>query len=84
MGTAEASRANYQWLRWAMRCAERGRDYGSSGSQWPGDIVKFDQTWSLLAWAARCRDAGEMLAIPREFHECRISPFLLDAGKLST
>jgi hypothetical protein len=23
----------------------------------------------------RCRDAGEMLALPREFHECKISPF---------
>jgi hypothetical protein len=23
----------------------------------------------------RCRDAGQMLGLPREFHDCRISPF---------
>ena len=47
---------------------------GSSGSEWLGNIVKFDQYRSLLEWAARCRDGGQMLAL-REFHECRISPF---------
>lgn len=26
-GTAEASPANDQWLCWAVRCAERSRDY---------------------------------------------------------
>jgi hypothetical protein len=29
----------------------------------------------LVEWALRCRDAGEMLALPREFHGCRIRPF---------
>ncbi len=47
----------------------------SSGTEWLGNIVKFDQYRSLVEWAVRCRDAGEMLALPREFHECRISPF---------
>ena len=47
----------------------------SSGTEWLGNIVRFDQYRSLLEWAVRCRDAGEMLALPREFHESRISPF---------
>jgi hypothetical protein len=47
----------------------------SSGTEWLGNIVEFGQYRSLLEWAVRCRDAGEMLAMPREFHECRISPF---------
>jgi hypothetical protein len=53
----------------------------SSGTEWLGNIVKFDQYRSLLEWAARCRDAGEMLALPGEFHECRISPFSVNASK---
>ena len=47
----------------------------SSGTEWLGNIVRFDQYRSLVEWAVRCRDAGEMLALPREFQECRISPF---------
>jgi hypothetical protein len=33
----------------------------SSGTEWLGNIVKFDQYRSLLEWAVRCRDASEML-----------------------
>jgi len=47
----------------------------SAGEVWLGNVVKFDQYQSLLEWAVRCRDAGEMLCLPREFHECRMSPF---------
>jgi hypothetical protein len=47
----------------------------SLGTEWLGNIVEFDQYRSLVEWALRCRDAGEMLALPREFHRCRISPF---------
>jgi hypothetical protein len=47
----------------------------SSGSQWLGNIVEFEQYRSLLEWAVQCRDAGEMLALPFRFDECRISPF---------
>ena len=46
----------------------------SSGTEWLGNIVEFVQYRSLLEWAVRW-DAGEMLAMLREFHECRISPF---------
>src|ERR1700680_83117 len=48
----------------------------SAGEEWLGNVVKFDQYRSLLEWAVRCRDAGEMLSLPCEFHECRISPFV--------
>jgi hypothetical protein len=47
----------------------------SSGTEWLGNIVKFDQYRSLLEWAVRCRDAGEMLTLPHEFHVFRINPF---------
>jgi cobaltochelatase CobN len=47
----------------------------STGTEWLGNIVKFDQYRSLVEWAVQCRDAGEMLALPSEFQECRISPF---------
>ena len=48
----------------------------SSGTEWLGNIAKVEQYRSLLEWAVRCRDAGEMLALPREFQECRINPFV--------
>jgi cobaltochelatase CobN len=47
----------------------------SSGTEWLGRISKFEQYRNLLEWAVRCRDAGEMLALPLEFHGCRITPF---------
>ena len=47
----------------------------ASGTEWLGNIVGFEQYQSLLEWAVRCRDAGQMLALPREFHGCKISPF---------
>lgn len=48
----------------------------SSGTEWLGNIDRFEKYRSLLEWAVRCRDAGEMLALPREFHGCRTSPFV--------
>lgn len=47
----------------------------SSGTEWLGNIDRFEQYRSLLEWAARCRDAGKMLALPSEFRECKLSPF---------
>jgi cobaltochelatase CobN len=47
----------------------------SSGTEWLGNISDFEQYRSLLDWAVQCRDAGEMLALPSQFHGCRISPF---------
>jgi hypothetical protein len=48
----------------------------SSGTEWLGNIDKFEQYRTLLEWALQCRDAGEMLALPREFDDCRVSPFV--------
>jgi hypothetical protein len=48
----------------------------SSGTEWLGNIDHFEQYRSLLEWGARCRDAGEMLALPLEFRRYRISPFV--------
>ena len=48
----------------------------SSGTEWLGNIERFEQYRSLVEWSVRCRDAGEMLALPREFRGCRISPFM--------
>jgi hypothetical protein len=48
----------------------------SSGTEWLGNIDKFEQYRNLLEWAVRCRDAGEILALPREFHGNRLSPFV--------
>ena len=47
-----------------------------SGTEWLGNIARVEQYRSLLEWAVRCRDAGEMLALPLEFHGCHISPFV--------
>ena len=47
-----------------------------SGTEWLGNIARVEQYRSLLEWAVRCRDAGEMLALPLEFHVCRITPFV--------
>jgi len=47
----------------------------ASGTEWLGNVVELGQYRSLMEWAVRCKDAGEMLPLPPEFHECRISPF---------
>src|SRR5580700_8969063 len=52
-----------------------------SGTEWLGNIVSFDQYQSLLEWAVRCRDAGQMLALPRDFHKYKISPFCSVSGR---
>jgi hypothetical protein len=47
-----------------------------SGTEWLGNFAEVEQYRSLLEWAVQFRYAGEMLALPLEFHGCRISPFL--------
>jgi hypothetical protein len=46
----------------------------STGTEWLGNIVVFNQYRTLVEWAVRSREAGEMLAL-RRVHKCRISPF---------
>ena len=48
----------------------------SSGTEWLGNISGFEHYRSLIEWAVRCRDAGEMLALPRHFEGLRVNPFL--------
>jgi hypothetical protein len=47
----------------------------SSGTEWLGNIETRGQYCSLLEWAVRCKDAGEMLTLPPEFQRCRVTPF---------
>jgi hypothetical protein len=47
----------------------------ASGTDWLGNFERIEQYRTLLEWAHRCRDAGEMLALPSEFQRYRISPF---------
>ena len=49
---------------------------GSSGTEWVGNIDTFEEYRSLVDWAVRCKDAGEMLALPKEFRARRINPFI--------
>ncbi len=48
---------------------------GRSGTEWLGNFSSFEEYRSLLEWAVRCRDAGEMLVLPRHFEGLRVSPF---------
>ena len=67
-GTVEASPVDDQRLCWAMRRAERGRDYEFIGYEWLGNIVKFDQYRSLVGVGcpvSGCRrDVGPASRIP--------------------
>lgn len=49
----------------------------SSGTEWFGNITEREQYRSLLEWAVRCRDAGEMLPLPPSFQERKVSPFCM-------
>jgi hypothetical protein len=48
----------------------------SSGAEWVGNIDRFEEYRSLVEWAARCKDAGEMQELPKEFRARRINPFI--------
>lgn len=46
-----------------------------SGTLWLGGITEFGQYQSLVDWAARSRDAGVLLPLPKEFREHTLHPF---------
>jgi hypothetical protein len=46
-----------------------------SGTQWLGEITEFEQYRALVDWACRSRDAGELLPLPKEFHQHTLHPF---------
>ena len=48
----------------------------SIGTEWVGSLERFEEYRTLVEWAVRCKDAGEMLPLPKEFRERRINPFL--------
>ena len=48
-----------------------------SGTERLGNTAEVEQYRGLLEWAVRCRDAGEISALPPEFHRYRFSPFVM-------
>jgi hypothetical protein len=48
----------------------------SVGTEWVGNVESFEDYRTLIEWAVCCKDAGEMLALPKEFHARRINPFI--------
>ena len=46
-----------------------------AGSQWLGNVTEFNQYRSLVEWAVRCVEVGNLLDLPREFKEHRIEPW---------
>ena len=46
-----------------------------NGTLWLGGITEFSQYQALVDWAARSRDVGEFLPLPREFREHTLHPF---------
>jgi (2Fe-2S) ferredoxin len=46
-----------------------------NGTQWFEEITEFEQYRDLVDWAARSRDAGELLPLPKEFQRHTLHPF---------
>jgi cobaltochelatase CobN len=46
-----------------------------NGTQWFGEITEFEQYRDLVDWAARSRDAGELLPLPKELQRHTLHPF---------
>ena len=46
-----------------------------NGTQWFEEITEFEQYRDLVDWAARSRDAGELLPLPKEFQRHTMHPF---------
>ena len=47
-----------------------------NGTRWLGQITEFHQYRTLLEWAVSSKDAGELLALPKEFRQHVLHPFL--------
>jgi hypothetical protein len=45
------------------------------GTCWLGGITEFEQYRTLVEWASRSRDAGELLPLPKEFLQKTLNPF---------
>ena len=46
-----------------------------TGTLWLGQISEFQQYQALVDWASRCKDAGELVPLPKEFHRHILHPF---------
>jgi hypothetical protein len=46
-----------------------------TGTLWLGQISEFQQYQVLVDWASRSKDAGELLALPKEFRRHTLHPF---------
>ncbi|HTS09516.1 MAG TPA: hypothetical protein VMP68_28385 [Candidatus Eisenbacteria bacterium] len=42
---------------------------------WLGQISEFQQYQALVDWASRCKDAGELVPLPKEFQRHTLHPF---------
>jgi hypothetical protein len=45
------------------------------GTLWLGGITEFNEYQALVDWAGRCKDAGELLPLPKEFRQHTLHPF---------
>jgi hypothetical protein len=46
-----------------------------TGTLWLGQISEFQQYQALVDWASCCRDAGELVPLPKEFRRHTLHPF---------
>jgi hypothetical protein len=46
-----------------------------TGTLWLGQISEFQQYQALVDWASRCKDAGELVQLPKEFRLHTLHPF---------
>ena len=46
-----------------------------TGTLWLGQISEFQQYQALVDWASRCKDAGELVQLPKEFRRYILHPF---------
>jgi hypothetical protein len=46
-----------------------------TGTLWLGEISEFQQYQALVDWASRCKDAGEVVRLPKEFRRHTLHPF---------
>lgn len=46
-----------------------------TGTLWLGQISEFHQYQALVDWASRCKDAGKLVPLPKEFRRHTLHPF---------
>ena len=46
-----------------------------TGTLWLGEISEFQQYQALVDWVSRCKDARELVPLPKEFRRHTLHPF---------